>query len=257
MDRRRRSFNGIAGGFLVLIVLMVVLVAANGLRRTSHIALPSPSASASPSGSGAGEDVDAVIRLEVTPETVQAVVETLRRPERYTRRITVERLWSGGSGTRSITASVSGKVTRTDGTEPDGRVRHSITDGETTYIWYDAEETYFSGAAGDISADQEQSIPTYENILDLNQTGIVQADYRIFSGEECIFVETAADELGYVQRYWVSVGSGLLIGAERLQKGETVYRMAAQPVSETLPTAADFVLPDGTIPDGVKSLSPN
>ena len=41
------------------------------------------------------------------------------------------------------------------------------------------------------------------------------------------------------------VTSGLLIGAERLQDGETVYRMAAQPVQERQPSPEDFTLPDG------------
>ena len=47
------------------------------------------------------------------------------------------------------------------------------------------------------------------------------------SDVRCIYVETAEDEWGYAQRYWVSVDTGLLVVAERLQKGETVYRMAA------------------------------
>jgi len=231
-------------------VLMVALVASNGLRRTSHITLPSPTA-LSPSGSGEPAEGEAVIRVEVTPDTVQAAVETLNRPKQYARRITVERLWNGGSGVRNIAVSVSGPWTRADETGADGRVRHAVTDGETTYIWYDDEDLFFSGPAGDISADQEQGIPTYEDILQLDPADIVQADYRTFSSENCIFVETAADSLGYVQRYWVSVGSGLLSGAERLQNGEPVYRMAAQSVSEALPTAADFTLPDGTVLEGI------
>jgi len=249
VSRRRGRFNGIALGFVVLMVLMVALVASNGLRRTSHITLPSPTAS-SPSGSGEQTSGEAVIRVEVTPDTVQAAVETLHRPERYARRITVERLWDGGSGARNITVSVSGKWTRADETGSDSRVRHAVTDGETTYIWYDDEALFYSGAAGDISADEEQGIPTYEDILKLDPSDIVQADYRTFSNEDCIFVETAADDLGYVQRYWVSVHNGLLSGAERLQNGEPVYRMAAQSVSEDLPTAADFILPNGTVLEG-------
>ncbi len=250
MSRRRGRFNGIALGFVVLMVLMVALVASNGLRRTSHITLPSPTAS-SPAGSGEQTSGEAVIRVEVTPDTVQAAVETLRRPERYARRITVERLWKGGSGVRNIAVSVSGPWTRADETLADNRVRHAVTDGETTYIWYDDEESFYTGAAGDISADQEQGIPTYEDILQLDPADIVYADYRTFSGEGCIFVETAADDLGYVQRYWVSVSSGLLAGAERLQDGEPVYRMAAQGMSEALPEAADFTLPDGAVLEGM------
>lgn len=244
--KRRGSRNSIAGAFLVLIVLMVVLVTANGLRRTSHITLPSPSASLSPADSSGEAAVDAVIRVEVTPETVQAAVETLHRPEAYIRMMTVERFWSGGSGTVRVTVIVRGNLTRVDTAEVDGHIRHTITDGETTYIWYDNDRSLYTGVAGDISADQEQSIPTYEDILTLDANQITVADYRQFSDEDCIYVETGEDQYGYALRYWVSVDSGLLIGAEKLQSGERIYQMTAQPVSDVQPTQADFTLPDGT-----------
>jgi len=242
-----RKFNTITGGFLILIVLIVVLMMANSLRRTSHITLPDPSAAASASGSGTQSTEDAVIRVEVTPETVQAAVATLKRPESYVRLLTVERLWSGGSGTVQIAVTVSGELTRADTKGTDGHVRHMITNGQTTYVWYDEERTYYTGAAGDISADEEQSILTYEDVLALDVDQITTADYRVFSNEESIYVETGEDAAGYVLRYWVSVDSGLLIGAEKLQSGTAVYRMASQPVTETLPTAKDFTLPDGTV----------
>ena len=75
---------------------------------------------------------------------------------------------------------------------------------------------------------------------------IAQADYRMVSDVRCIYVETAEDDWGYVQRYWVSVDTGLLVVAERLQKGETVYRMAALEADQTAPPAETFTLPDGT-----------
>ena len=80
----------------------------------------------------------------------------------------------------------------------------------------------------------------------LPQDHIVQADYRVVSDVRCIYAETAEDTWGYTQRYWVSVDTGLLVVAERLQKGETVYRMAALEADQTAPPAETFTLPDGT-----------
>lgn len=60
-------------------------------------------------------------------------------------------------------------------------------------------------------------------------------------------METAADEAGYVERYWVSVDSGLLAAAERECGGEIIYRMAALTVSYEGIDAEDFTLPDGTV----------
>ena len=101
--------------------------------------------------------------------------------------------------------------------------------------------------AGEITADDEQSIPTYETILDLPMETIAAADYRSTSGINCIYVETAEDDLGYVQRYWVSVDTGLLVASERLQDGETIYRMASLTADLSTPSTDRFILPDGTV----------
>jgi hypothetical protein len=243
----KRQFHAISVGFLALIVLVVALLMTNSLRRSSHIVLPDPTTQSSSAGSSSSQENDAVVKIEITAKTVQDAIRTLSRPDSYLRTLTVENLWSGGSGTIQVTAAVSGGLTRTDMTQADGRVRHAITDGKKTYIWYDAGKVYYTGSAGDISADEEQHIPTYEEILRMNVSRIATADYRTFSEEDCIYVETRADEDGYVQRYWVSVGSGLLIGAEKLQDGKIIYRMTAQPTETELPDSADFTLPDGTV----------
>ena len=125
-------------------------------------------------------------------------------------------------------------------------MRHTLTDGETTYIWYDRETAVYTAPAGDITADVEQSIPTYEDILDLPAARIAAADYQVISGVNCIYVETTADDAGYVLRYWVSLDSGLLVAAEKLLEEETVYRMW-QTSEEFSPVIdREFTLPDGT-----------
>ena len=93
----------------------------------------------------------------------------------------------------------------------------------------------------------EQTIPTYEDVLSLPADTIAQADYRMVSDVRCIYVETAADESGCVQRYWISVDTGLLVVAERLQDDEPVYRMAALTLDAAAPEEESFTLPDGTV----------
>ena len=93
----------------------------------------------------------------------------------------------------------------------------------------------------------QQRIPTYEDILKLPVRSIAEADYQDLSGIPCIYVETVPDQDGYVQRYWVSVETGLLTAAERLLDGTPVYQMASLALDETLPATADFTLPDGWV----------
>ncbi len=87
--------------------------------------------------------------VAVTPETVQTAIATLHRPgQAYRRVIRVEQLWDGGSGSFETTVTVSGRWTRTDRSLSDGQVRHTITDGEITYIWYGSESSVYSACGG-------------------------------------------------------------------------------------------------------------
>ena len=240
----KRTQKLVTWGIVVLVVLVVVLMLMSNLRRSSRVVLPDTSTTAE--DSELPPEGGELTVVEVTPETVQAAIETLHRPEAYSRTVTVEYLWTGGSSTIELSTAVSAPWTRVDRTLPDGQVRHSITDGETTFIWYNGESEVYTGPAGAISADAEETIPTYEDVLALSPERIVQADYRVVSDVRCIYAETAEDAWGYAQRYWVSVETGLLVVAERLQKGETVYRMAALEADQTAPPAETFTLPDGT-----------
>lgn len=163
--------------------------------------------------------------------------------------MTLEYLWDGGGGTVELYTIVRGPWTRVDRGLPDGNTRISLTNGEKTYIWYgydqDAEVAVLP--AGEFSADVEQSIPTYEDILDLPVEDISLADYRPLDTLTCIYVETAADEAGYSTRYWVSVENGLLVQAERLLGENAVYRMTSLYVDQTEYDASRFTLPDGTV----------
>ena len=210
----KRTQKLVTWGIVILVVLVVLLMLVSNLRRSSRVVLPDTNTSAEGGGDLPAEG-GALTVVEVTPETVQAAIETLRRPEAYSRTVTVEYLWTGGSGTIELSTAVSAPWTRVDRTLPDGQIRHSITDGETTYIWYNGESEVYTGPAGAISADAEETIPTYEDVLALSPERIVQADYRVVSDVRCIYAETAEDAWGYAQRYWVSVDTGLLVVAER------------------------------------------
>ena len=245
MDKRK--LNRITWAFVAVTVLTVALMLTGSLRRTSRIILPSSTTASDtrPEDSTGSGDMPTVVT--VTPETVQTAIETLDRPEAYRRTVTVEQFWGSGSGTYAVTVTVRGGWTRTDRTLPDGRVRHAATNGETTYIWYNSQNPGYTTSAGGVSADNEQTIPTYEDVLNLPVEEIVEADYRTISEVNCIYVETGETAEGYALRYWVSVDTGLLVAAEKLLDGETVYRMAALTVDQMAPDAASFTLPDGTV----------
>ena len=155
MNEKRR--NWITWASIAVTILVVLLMLLGTLQRPSRIQLPVTDTSSDQTSSDA-EEHGALTVISVTPKTVQAVIESLQRPEAYQRNVTVEQIWSGGSGTIELSAAVRDGWTRTDRTLPGGQVRHSVTNGETTYIWYNNDMAVYTIAAGDISADEEQGI---------------------------------------------------------------------------------------------------
>ncbi len=242
----KRNLNWITLGFVLLGLAAMGLMISGSIRRSSHITLPTPGAGTSQAATENPFANNALTVVEITPETVQAAIESLYRPERYRRTVTVEQIWNGGSGIYEIEAVVSGNWTRTSRTYPNGPARNTITDGQNIYIWYDGDDNVYAAPAGKLPSDTEQFMPTYEDILQLPPEDILTADYRTLLNIRCIYVETAEQE-GYTMRFWVSVETGLLIAAERLQGEETVYRMGAPTLDDAEPTLNDFTLPDGTV----------
>jgi len=244
----RRNLNRITAAVLTLAILVVALMLSGSLKRPSRIVLPQEEENSSEMPGVSDSSGDALTMITITPQTVQAAIETLARPEIYRRTVSVQQFWNGGNGTVETTVASLAPWLRIDRTLADGRLRHTLTDGEATYIWLSDSDTVFKAAAGEISADMEQLIPTYEDVLELPTDSIITADYRTISDvTNCIYVETAVDEFGYSQHYWVSVESGLLVAAERLQENKTVYRMWETAIDLTPVFEEEFTLPDGTI----------
>ena len=244
---KKRRISRAATGFVVLVVLVIALMLSNTLRSSPRIVLPEETEAPGQTEENPSLGGDALTVVAVTPETVQAAIKTLNRPETYRRSIKVQQFWKGGDGIVEATVTVSGAWTRVDRTLSEDRVRHTVTDGETTYIWYNSEREVYTTPAGSITADIEQTIPTYEDILALPVEKIADANYQVIFDVNCICVETTENEEGYMLRYWVSMDNGLLMAAEKLQAGETVYRMW-QTDEDLAPTIGQEVtLPDGTV----------
>lgn len=243
MDKKR--LNWVTFGFTALALVVVSMMLMNIVRRPGEIKLPDVETISDQTAENPNQTSAALTVIEITPETVQAAIETLHRPSMYQRTVTVEQFWSGGSGSYDTNVTVNGSWTRTDRVMPDGRVRHCIFGTDEVYIWYNNERKVYTGSVGDVSADHEQSMPTYETILDLQADQIVVSDYRTFSDINCIYVEAVFPD-DYTVRYWVSVDSGLLVAAEKLFGNDTIYRMGALALDQTEPADGSFTLPDGT-----------
>ena len=248
-------------GVLVAVVIVLAVLASFALlfigSRSPEVVLPPVSTGSTETVPPTGE-AGGLIKVEVTPETVQSIIATLNRPESYTRTVTVRQYWpdereEGGMAQAVSTAQVwvDAGWTRTDLTLSSGEVRHTLVhfaDGAETgeyWSWNSGQTTYYSGFADRYDADLTQRIPTYEDVLFAEPDTILEAGYEKKQDVSCIYVRLQ-DVLGYEQRYWVSVESGLLMAAESWDGDTLVYEMSGT-VNQVLSGDVSFALPDGTV----------
>ena len=255
MEPKNRLLIAIA----VIVVLVIAMFTSFGrslfLLNTPSVELPDSSRQPGDgSGQGGSPSSSQLQAVEVTPETVQNVVSTLFRAESYYRELTVETFWEGGSSSTPVQVWVDGGWSHSRQILPSGAVRHDLTDGETLYYWYEGSQRYETAPADGLSADLSQRLPTYETVLELDAGAISAAGYEQRGGLPCVWVEVRLDEGELLERYWVSVDSGLLVSAEMTRAGQLVYRMTAySSIQSPCPDDAPFQLPDGTRlhqPDG-------
>lgn len=247
MEERKRTIFAVVIACVVLIAVLYSF-GMNLFSPRPQLILADPNATASQGATGDDPGNEGGIPVEVTPETVQLVIEHLSRYTSYSRTVTVEYRWgSGGIGSATAQVWVNDGWVRTDTTLPSGVVECSIVGNDQLWLWYDDEETVYHGAAGEMTADLMQRLPTYEDILTLDPRDITKADYVDRDGQPCIYVEARQKELDYRYRYWISINSGLLMASETVHGGEVVYSMTSREIVSPLTDAQSyFILPDGT-----------
>lgn len=215
--------------------------------KTPHIVLPTLQPDSS-QGDVSHLPDDRSQRVEVTVSTVQAVIASLERTGSYYRQLSSQTFWEGGSGTFSVQTWADDGFTYVRSTSPSGQTRYSLSTPEgVVYYWYGGSSAWLTAPEGSLSADLTQRIPTYEDVLALDSEKISAAGYDAYGEHPCIYVEAQQDESGYVERYWISTDSGLLVAAQTLKGDKVVCSVnATAPVQTPCPTDTVFTLPDGT-----------
>lgn len=242
LERRNRNILI----FLTAVVIVTAVFSSFGLQLfagpTPTITLPTPPPPEQSQQGSVGDSGGT--RVEVTPATVQSVIAALDRLESYSRTVTT--VLEGKETTAQVW--VDGGWTRSELTLPTGLVVHTIVGDGAVWRWYDSDRTSVTWAADDSSMDVEgQRLPTYEDVLALDQETIVAAGYEEKNGTACVYVEVSVPELAQTERYWVSSTTGLLTAAETESGGEVVWTMRADSPEIPAPVSASFALPDGTV----------
>lgn len=248
MEQKNRQLIALSIIALIMVALFTSFGRSLFATDTPSVTLPVPGQTEdSSSASGTDPGNQRHPRVAVTVETVQSVIAALQRTDSYYRELTVELFWTGGSSSTTVYVWQEGDWTKTQRTLPSGLVRYDLVGPELSYYWYGSERSWLSAPVDNDSADLAQQIPTYETVLALDPSAILSAGYEDREQTPCIFVEAEGALPGYLQRFWISTDSGLLVAAETEQTGTLGYRLSAWSAIQTpCPSGAVFALPDGT-----------
>ena len=238
-------------GVLVLLAAVAALALRFGWFDTDTAPVILPETTAMPTGSDIGELGGGAVAAEVTPETVQAVVRTLARPDSYSRRLLVSSYWEGGSQTWPIQVWQKSGATRirisSQGTEEE---RNILLEDGVLHLWYgEGPEVFRYEPEEETAADLLQMLPTYEDLLELDTDRIEEAGYVNLYGTWRIMAAVREKPTDYLMIYYISIDTGLLDAAERRDGDRVVYRMTAEQADLAAPEDSAFLLPGEELPE--------
>ncbi len=251
MEPKNRRILVIAIAFTIMAALMASFLLPL-FYQLPEVVRPAPEDSQGTGGSEGetGESGNYLV-VGVTNETVQDVIATLHRNQHHYRKLVIELFWGDDGQTERSTTTVQvwtdGENQKTVMMAPDGTTQNYLIVDGTRYLWYAGDRTYDERPAGDRTGDLIQHIPTYEDVLALDKDQITASGYESKNGVNCIYVEELVKELGYLQRYWISTKTGLLVAAETgyQANGQLGYRMTEELCQSLGKEEIPFVLPDG------------
>lgn len=182
---------------------------------------------------------------DINTETVTAIIKTLSKPESYSRSLTITTFWENGSNVQSLDCFVTGGDAHVI-TSGDDSTRHDLILDNVLYIWYESFDGLFEGnlMGGDPYAiDELMHLQSYETLLALDPSSILDAGYTTAFDEGCVYAEYISGEFGYRSRIYVSVATGLLMGTERYDGDTMIYHMESSAVNLASPADMYFALP--------------
>lgn len=232
---------------VVCLLLAAVLVSIRGGTRDG-ITLPETSGTTEPDQTPVSDEDPF---LEVDRENIQAVLDTMERPNAYHQVLTVTNLWDSGSAETTVELWRSGSLIRAQRTTGN-RVENLLTDGTTVWIWYDGETRAKAlTPEASVSFDDLTGIPTYETLTAIPTEAILNAGFVTLDQSDdlnCLYVAVSDGE--YEDRYWVDVSNQLICRADTLLDGVQTYQLrqtACQTLSQEDTSLQNvFRLPDGT-----------
>ncbi len=245
MSSKRVRLISLTGIILIALVIGVSVLVNRFSKEILDVNLPIISASDSVTDGIGVSDNNELDQVKITTDNVQDVIASLKRPPYYTRTIKIEDEYA----VYDIAAAVTGANTALEISFGQTKKKIIIADGKL-YIWFDGDKTSYSrpinlSADEKKSPDEYQKILSYEDVLVIDKSSITAADYVEYSGEKCIYVQYVSALLHYTTKCYISVKTGLLLGAQQYDGSTLIYSMTSSGYNAEEPVSSVFDLPDG------------
>jgi len=241
MKHKRSTFFFVMIALLLVLVIAYVVIELNADADTAPVILPN-----SDQVTGSPTPADAALYAQITPETVQAVIAAIHRPEGYTRTVSVEDFWGENtSQVTDFTVQVSGQKAKIL-TLTSAGIKSILVTEDGTWIWYgdDEKNAFHTSSTVGYDGDQWLRSLTYEELLDLPADAITAAGYEEYDGIWCVYASYQTTYFGYDCTVWVSVADGLLRASEIYDDGTLIYRMTGGAVDTAIPDDSFFAPPE-------------
>ena len=165
-------------------------------------------------GGGGSNPGSELTFARISPETVQTAIKTIKRPESYSRSLEIESFWEGGEEKFTVMVWSRRKQRLKISAENWSQAKNILINEDSLYLWYgrtaqtikSLSVTEFCQAT---AYDAFQMIPTYEDVLELDVSEIISADYVEQDGGWRIKVTAEDRIMGYTEIYFISIETGL------------------------------------------------
>lgn len=249
--RKSISFPTIAiiAVFAVVLVIFCVFWGQTASLPSTIPELP-PTMSGNSGAEGNTENID-FSKISITPQNVQSVIAALKRPDEYYVESISELFYNGGSTKYLRRKWVQKNIQRIDVFSGDAVTMHVVFGQKKAFYWRPGDTNFFETPIGNFTADEAQMMMVYEDILKLKLDYIISAMLSRYNGEDCIYVEVQDPELTYLERYWVSTKSGVLVLGQILKNSKIIYTVQTQKLNIAPQPDSVFLLPGNISPTEV------
>ncbi len=197
-------------------------------------------------------ETDIAEAVTVDKSNVKSIIAAIKRPDEYfseTRSII-----SHDSGSASFARQkwVKGSLSRIDvfsSISSQNASVHYVYTSDSVYAWRTGERSAHKTARGSFEPDDEQMMMSYEDIVSASDENITTAQLTMYDGVSCVYAEVKNPANGYINRYWVSYSTGLLVFGQSLNReGKVVYSVTSTQTDVSPQDMETFRLPDGSLP---------